>query len=58
MKITIDKEGSVYKAEAVSGAPELVPAAIEAVKQWKYQPYLLNGETVEVETTAEVGFTP
>jgi TonB family protein len=57
VKITIDKEGSVYKAENVSGLPELVPAALEAVKQWKYQPYLLNGSPVEVETTAEVGFT-
>jgi len=58
VKITIDKEGSVYKAEAVGGPSELVPAAVEAVKQWKYQPYVLNGETVEVETTADVGFTP
>jgi TonB family protein len=58
MKITIDKEGSVYKAEPVSGPAELVLAAVAAVKQWKYQPYLLNGEMVEVETTADVGFTP
>jgi len=57
MKITIDKDGSVYKAEGVSGPPELVPAAVEAVKQWKYQPYVLNGEAVEVETTAEITFT-
>jgi TonB family protein len=56
-KVTIDKEGSVYKAEDVSGPPELMPAAIEAVKQWKYQPYLLGGEPIEVETTAEIGFT-
>jgi hypothetical protein len=34
----------------------LAPAAIEAVKQWKYKPYLLNGEPVEVETTVEVHF--
>ena len=56
MNVTIDKEGSVYKAEAVSGPTELVPTAVEAVKQWKYQPYVLNGETVKVETTADVGF--
>jgi len=56
MNVTIGKEGGVYKAEAVSGPTELVPAAVEAVKQWKYQPYVLNGETVEVETTADVGF--
>jgi TonB family protein len=57
LKITIDKEGSVYKAEGVSGPLDLVPAAIEAGKQWKYQPYLIVGEPVEVETTAEIGFT-
>ncbi len=57
IKVTIDKEGSVYKAEGVSGPPELIPAAIEAVKQWKYRPYLLGGEPIEVESTAEIGFT-
>jgi protein TonB len=57
IKVTIDKEGSVYKAEVVSGPPELIPAAIEAVKQWKYRPYLLGGEPIEVESTAERGFT-
>ena len=34
----------------------LVHAAIEAVKQWKYKPYLLEGEPVEVETTVQVNF--
>ena len=41
----------------VSGHPMLAPAAIEAVKQWKYKPYFLNGEPVEVETTINVNFT-
>jgi periplasmic protein TonB len=40
----------------VSGHPMLVPAAIEAVKQWRYRPFLLNGEPVEVETTITVTF--
>jgi protein TonB len=35
----------------------LTPAAIEAVKQWKYRPYFLNGEAVEVDTTITVNFT-
>ena len=35
----------------------LVPAAIEAVKQWRYRPYLLNGQPVEVDTTITVIFT-
>ena len=35
----------------------LAPAAIDAVKQWKYKPYLLNGEPVEVDTEVQVNFT-
>lgn len=51
VRITIDKGGNVYKAESVSGPAQLVPAAVEAVKQWKYRPYLIGLEPVEVETT-------
>jgi len=40
----------------VSGHPILVPAALDAVKQWHYRPYLLNGEPVEVETNITVTF--
>jgi periplasmic protein TonB len=40
-----------------SGHPMLVPAALSAVKQWRYKPYLLNGQPVEVETTITVIFT-
>ena len=40
----------------MSGTPVLVPAAVEAVKQWKYQPLLIGGEAIEVETTVEIGF--
>ena len=57
VRVTVDKGGNVYKVENLSGPPVLVPAAIEAVKQWKYQPYLLNGEAIEVESTVEIGFT-
>ncbi len=42
---------------SISGHPLLVPAALEAVKQWVYQPTLLNGEPVEVVTTIDVNFT-
>ena len=41
----------------VSGPSLLHQAAIDAVKQWRYRPYLLNGEPVEVETTINVDFT-
>jgi TonB family protein len=57
VRVTVDKGGNVYKVKNVSGPPVLVPAAIEAVKQWKYQPYLLNGEATEVESTVEISFT-
>ena len=57
LKAIIDKEGSVASLEVVSGHPMLVPPAIEAVKQWKYKPYLLNGDSVEVETQVSVNYT-
>lgn len=56
LKVNIDKEGNVYKTELISGQPLLAPAAIEAVGQWKYKPYLLNGVPVEVETQVQVNF--
>ena len=52
----VDTEGSVEKVTAVDGDPMLTQAAIEAVKQWKYKPYLLNGEPIRVETKAVVSF--
>jgi protein TonB len=53
----ISKDGAIQNLHLISGHPMLAPAAIEAVKQWKYKPYLLNGEPVEVETTVQVNFT-
>ena len=53
----ISKDGSIENLQLVSGHPMLAPAAIDAVKQWKYKPYLLNGEPVEVETEVLVNFT-
>jgi periplasmic protein TonB len=52
----ISKAGSMEKVHALSGHPMLVPAAIEAVRQWQYRPYILNGEPVEVETQITVNF--
>ena len=48
---------SIQNLRLISGHPMLAPAAIEAVKQWKYKPYILNGEPVEVETQITVNFT-
>jgi protein TonB len=57
LQAQISKDGSIQNLQLISGHPMLAPAAIEAVKQWKYKPYLLNGEPVEVETTVQVNFT-
>ena len=53
----IAKDGSIQKLEVMSGHPLLVPAALSAVKQWRYRPTLLNGEAVEVLTNIDVNFT-
>ena len=53
----ISKDGLVTSVSPISGPPELVQAAIGAVQQWRYKPYLLKGEPVEVDTTVEVNFS-
>lgn len=53
----IAKDGSIKELEVMSGHPLLVRAAMDAVQQWKYQPTLLNGEPVEVDTTIDVIFS-
>jgi TonB family protein len=57
LKAIINETGDVTSAELVSGHPMLFPAALEAVRQWKYRPYLLNGKAVGVETQVTVSFT-
>src|SRR5215470_3898731 len=56
LQALISKSGAIENLRAVNGHPILIQAAMEAVKQWKYKPYLLNGEPVEVETTITVKF--
>jgi protein TonB len=53
----ISKDGTIQNLQVISGHPLLVPSALEAVKQWVYQPTLLNGEAVEVVTQIDVNFT-
>jgi periplasmic protein TonB len=53
----IDKDGSVVEVQYVSGPPLLMRSAMDAVKQWRYQPTTLNGEAVQVDTTISVVFT-
>jgi len=57
LQAAIGKDGNIQNLRLVSGHPMLAPAAIEAVKQWKYRPYFLNGEPVEVDTQITVNFT-
>lgn len=57
LSAVIDANGQITNLQLVSGHPMLVPAAISAVKQWRYKPYLLNGQPVEVETTITVIFS-
>lgn len=53
----ISKDGTIKDLKLISGHPMLVPAAIQAVSQWRYRPYVLNGEAIEVETQITVNFT-
>jgi protein TonB len=53
----IAKNGTVEQLEVISGHPLLVQAALDAVRQWKYQATTLNGEAVEVDTTIDVIFS-
>jgi protein TonB len=53
---TISKQGTIENLRVVSGPPMLQQAALDAVKTWRYKPYLLNGDPVAVETTVNVVF--
>ena len=53
----ISKEGTIENLSVISGNAMLVNAARDAVSRWRYKPYLLNGEPVEVETSITVNFT-
>ena len=53
----IDTQGRITGLRVLSGHPLLISAAINAVQQWRYRPYILNGNPVEVETQVTVNFT-
>lgn len=57
LQASISRTGTIENLRVVSGPELLRRAAIDAVSQWRYRPYLLNGEPVEVETTVNVRFT-
>jgi TonB family protein len=56
VRAVIEKTGDVAEVYALSGPPILESAAVDAVKQWQYRPYVQNGQPVDVETTIEVVF--
>jgi periplasmic protein TonB len=56
LEAVISREGTIENLHVVAGHPMLVRAAIDAVSQWRYRPYLLNNEPVEVETQITVNF--
>jgi protein TonB len=56
LQATISKAGGITNLRVVSGPPMLQQAALDAVRSWRYKPYLLNGDPVEVETTVNVVF--
>ena len=57
LQAIIARDGTIQQLRVASGHPILTQAAVEAVQQWRYRPYLLNGEPVEVETQITVNFT-
>jgi protein TonB len=52
----ISKDGAIETLKAISGHPLLIPAAVDAVKQWRYKPYVLKGEPVAVNIQIIVEF--
>lgn len=53
----ISKDGTVQELQYISGPPLLMRSAMDAVRQWRYRPTLLNGDPVQVDTTISVVFT-
>ena len=56
IEATIDKEGRVVNPKVLSGSPLLAPSALDAVRQWRYKPYYLDGEPVEIQTQIAIKF--
>jgi periplasmic protein TonB len=56
LRAVISREGAIENLQVVSGHPMLVQSAIDAVRQWRYRPYFLNDQAVEVETQVTVKF--
>ena len=58
IEATVSKDGTVTNLKVLSGDPMLASAAADAVRQWRYKPYYLDGEPVEIQTQITVNFKP
>jgi len=56
MLATINKRGVITDVKVISGDAMLAKPAVDAVRQWKYRPYLLNGEPVDIQTQITINF--
>jgi protein TonB len=56
LRAIISRSGTIENLQVLSGHPLLTGSAVDAVKQWRYRPYILNGEPVDVETEVTVNF--
>ena len=57
LSAVIGKDGNVENLRVISGPKELQQSSLDAVRQWTYKPYLLNGDPVEVKTTVNVVYS-
>jgi TonB family protein len=57
LRAMINKDGDIADLQLISGDPLLAKAAMDAVKKWKYWPYIFQGQPVEVDTQIQVNFT-
>ena len=56
LQATISKDGTITNVKVMTGNGQLARAAVDAVKQWKYKPYYLNNEPVEIQTQIIMNF--
>jgi protein TonB len=56
IRIVIDRQGNVSNMTVIRGDPILIESAIKAIKQWKYRPYILNGEAIEAESVIKIQY--
>jgi periplasmic protein TonB len=56
IEATVNKEGNVINPKVLKGDPVLARAAVEAVRQWRYKPYYLDGDPVEIQTQITINF--